>query len=228
MPLLLGALVACSDDPEPAADDPLATALQPGAPGEDNTVVSTVDDADVMGEVTEADETFVQHMVVHHAQALEMVELAEGRLTDDEVSAIAARIEAAQQPEISTMARWLVEQDLPVPVEAESAGVDIAALGGEPMEDMSGMDAGGMEGMDMPGMASSEELDALGSATGPEAETMFLELMIAHHEGALTMTTEQATDGRDVLLGELANEMFVEQQAEIGRMQEMQDRLSAD
>lgn len=237
---VLGGAGGCSGTQDESAtaptatpDSAFATALQPGAPGEDNTVVTSVDEAAVMGEVTAADVTFVQHMVVHHAQAITMVDLVEDELGDPEVAAIADRIRAAQRPEVVTMAGWLVQEGLPVPVEAETAGVDLEEIGAEPMADPTGMDheghgatEKGMHLAQMPGMATPEQLAALEEAGGAEAEQLFLELMIAHHEGALTMTTEQAVHGRDVLVGELSSEMAVEQQAEIGRMQEMQQRLS--
>lgn len=231
LPLLLGGLAACSEEEAPdQAEGPMATALQPGAPGEDNTVVTTVDEEAVMGEVTEADVAFVQDMVVHHAQALTMVDLVEVELPDPQVSAIADRIRAAQAPEVTTMATWLAQKGLPVPQQAEVAGVDLAELGAEPMAGHD-MPSGEMahptgEAMaDMPGMASPQELRALDAASGTDAGQMFLELMIAHHEGALTMATAQATDGGDVRISELADEMFVEQQAEIGRMRELQHSL---
>lgn len=237
-PLPLAVLLAvvltagCSGDrtPEETSSSEVPV-LQPGRPGEDNETLT----GDVSGSanvVTEADVTFMQHMVVHHAQAIEMVEISGAHLTDPEVRAIADRIRDAQAPEISLMAEWLVANGEAVPEQAEAAGVDLGALGAEVMD--GGGDGGhGAHGPDghqataapMPGMATPAQIAALGAARGTEADRMFLELMMAHHDGAVTMVEQHAAEGLDVRATEMAREMYAEQLAEIGRMQDLLDQL---
>lgn len=200
--------------------------LQPGRPGEANTTHTAAPEVAVP-EANEADVTFAQDMIVHHLQALEMVNLVDGRLTDPQVAALADRIRAAQAPEIDTMARWLVQHDAPVPEAAQQAGVDLAELGAEPLEHGGGSGHGDHGGAhaEMPGMATPEQLAELGSAEGVVADRMFLELMIAHHEGALAMAAEQTDSGSDLVISELALGIYAEQQAEIGRMTDLLERL---
>lgn len=218
----------------PGEPDGSGTVLQPGRPGEANTTHTAAPEVAVP-EANEADVRFAQDMILHHLQALEMVDLVEGRLTDPQVAALADRIRAAQAPEIDTMARWLAQHDAPVPEAAEQAGVDLAELGAEPMAhgsdsgdsghgDHHGDHGGGHAGM--PGMATPEQLADLAAAEGAAADRMFLELMTAHHEGGLVMASEQTESGAELVISELALGVYAEQQAEIGRMADLQERLA--
>jgi uncharacterized protein (DUF305 family) len=199
-----------------SADRSTSTApvLQPGGPGDANATVTgpvtvatpTANDIDV---------AFARDMVVHHAQAVEMVDLAEDELTG-QVRGMALRIRDAQRPEIATLAMWLHQHGYPVPRQAQDAGVDLAELGVEPADEHNHHDHA-----DMAGMASPEELGRLGAAQGEEAQQQFLELMIAHHEGALEMAQTQADGGSDPVVTELAHEIYSGQQVEIQRMQEL-------
>lgn len=216
---------ACSGDATPTATTitPSTPVLQPGAPGEANATLTGAIEVPEF-ETNEADTLFVKSMIVHHAQALEMVELVEDQLEDEQTRTLAERIKAAQKPEIGGLVAWLVQQDEVVPPEAVDAGVDVEGLGGKVgARGRGGHDHGGADGMS--GMATQEQLDALAAATGTEADIMFLELMSAHHEGALDMATEHARNGIHVLVMEMSNDMYVEQATELDRMDVILERL---
>jgi len=163
-------LAGCGDDDE-SGDDP--------------ATVQTASNGEVFND---ADMEFATSMIPHHAQALEMVDLTVGRELSPEVESLTAAIREAQAPEVEQMTDWLTAWDEPVPetslnhANAESEG-----------HDMEGMDDD-MEGMeDMPGMMSGGEMDELEAASDAEFESMFLEMMIEHHTGAVEMAeTEQA------------------------------------
>jgi uncharacterized protein (DUF305 family) len=227
--VLAPGLTACSTEEQPTAATvtPDRPVLQPGAPGEANTTHTGPVSLPVE-EPNGADVLFVKSMIVHHAQALEMVDLAEDGLEDRQVSALAQRIRAAQGPELGALVAWLAEQDELVPPEAADAGVDVEGLGAElGARSRGGGHAHGSGGEDaMAGMASPEQLRELGEARGRQADLLFLDLMTAHHEGALDMITTHGSDGIDVRAREMSDEMFVEQTAEIGRMSELRERLT--
>nr|WP_026548927.1 DUF305 domain-containing protein [Arthrobacter sp. Br18] len=168
--------------------------------------------AEAMAEHNEADVMFAQMMLPHHRQAVEMSEmLLEKEGIDPAVTDLATQIKEAQEPEIEQLTGWL-----------ESWG--------EPMEmteeGMESMDAGmgsGMESMDpgmgpMDGMMSEEGMAALGTAEGTEAETMFLESMTAHHNGAVQMAQQEIQDGMFPDAIALAETIVETQQAEIDEM----------
>ncbi len=153
----------------------------------------------------DADVTFVQGMIPHHRGAIEMSQLAEGRAEDPRVLDLANRIEAAQEPEIETMTAWLEEWGEPLP---EDSG------------DMGGMDHGSMDtgGMDMEGM-SAEDMAALEAASGAEFDRMFLQMMIAHHRGAVAMAQTEIAEGSNPDAVALAREVVDTQDAEIQEME---------
>jgi len=138
---------------------------------------------------------FAQMMIPHHEQAVVMSDLAldPSRGASPEVVALAERIRGAQAPEIEQMQAWL---------DAEGAG-----MGG----DHSGH--GGMEGM-----LSDEQIAALGGAEGADFDRLFLEGMIAHHEGAVAMAEDVKADGDDPELTALADEIIAAQEQEIAEM----------
>ena len=123
-----------------AAEDPAASAmatvtpdgpvLQPGRPGEANAT-HTGPVAVPAPQHNDADARFMAEMIIHHSQAITMVELSRDGLEDEQVRSLASRIEAAQGPELQTMAAWLVQHDRPVPQEAVDAGVDVRGMGGQ-------------------------------------------------------------------------------------------------
>lgn len=209
--LCLGALAGCSgENTEDAAvpvaatpPDPGVAQVQPGAPGEAATTLAA--DATVGGPGWNHDDlAFVQMMVPHHQQALEMAELAESRAASPDVVGLAARIDAAQGPEILLMAGWLAEQ-----------GVDVPGPGDDPGEwDHSAHGHSGMAGILTP-----EEMAALAAADGTDFDRLFLEGMIRHHEGAVEMAVDVLGAGQDQRVLELADDVNAGQSAEIARMQ---------
>ncbi|WP_366246882.1 DUF305 domain-containing protein [Microbacterium sp. 67-17] len=142
------------------------------------------------------DVMFVQMMIPHHAQAIEMSDtlLAKDGV-DADVRELAENIKAAQQPEIDTMEGWLT------------------AWGAE----MPG--AGGMAGMGHDnGMMSDDDMSTLAAASGPDASRLFLEQMIVHHEGAIEMAQDELDSGSSPDVRELAEAIIIAQTAEIATM----------
>ncbi len=164
-------------------------------------------------EATDVDIAFLQGMVPHHAQAVEMAELVEGRTAHpDELGQLAAAIIATQQEEIDQMNDLLVQ-----------AGQDPV----DPAGDMGGMNHGGMdmgEGA-MEGMMSAEDMTSLADAEGDAFDGMFLQMMIAHHEGAISSAQEvlDQTDGGSDAIADLAEAIITAQEAEIAQMQGWQE-----
>jgi len=156
----------------------------------------------------QADVDFATDMIPHHAQALLMVDAAAPR--DDlspEMTELIEGIRTEQTGEIEQMTDWLEDWDQPIPDNPRDHGG---------MEDGHGGDM-----MDMPGMASQEEMDALGDASGNHFEQMWLQMMIEHHEGAIEMAGEEVADGEFPDTVALAEEITTSQAAEIDRMEQM-------
>ena len=153
----------------------------------------------------DADVTFAQLMTVHHQQAVEMAQLAADRAGSAEVRDLAARIEAAQGPEIETMTGWLDDWGADAP--------------------MSGAEHGGHGMGDMPGEMSAAELDRLRGLSGTEFDRAFLTLMIGHHQGAVEMAETEQTDGADPDAVALARQVIADQNAQIAEMETLLGRL---
>ena len=187
-----------------------APIVQPGAPGEPSRLI-TAEEATNLASVrfSAADVKFVQDMLVHHAQALEMTALVDDRTTRDAMRRLAQRIELSQRDEIEMMETWLRGHGLDVPDPAHHAHGD--AL--------------------MPGMATPEQMQALSAAEGYEFDTLFLELMIEHHRGALRMVEdllEQFGAAQDPVLYEFTSDVTADQSSEIERMDGMLAGFSPD
>ena len=161
--------------------------------GQSESTESTVDAADH----NSSDVMFAQMMIPHHEQAIELADMAldptTGASTD--VIALAQSVKAAQDPEIDRMKALL-------------------GAWGEPVEMMDGMDHSSM----MEGMLSTDELAAIDSLTGAAFDTAWLEAMIAHHEGAITMAESVLDTGSNGEIKALAEAVISGQQAEIDRM----------
>lgn len=212
---LLGGLVGCSDDPSAAPMPAVASSgapvveLLPDGPGDPVATASGPVDVEVPG-WAHADVAFVQMMIPHHRQALEMAALAPDRAASDEVLALASRIDAAQAPEILLMAQWLGEEGVAVPL----AGDDPA------------MWDHGQHGHDgMVGMLSPADMARLADASGSTFDRLFLTGMIAHHQGALEMARAELAGGTSARVLELADDVNAGQAAEIARMRALLDRL---
>ncbi|MGI9181343.1 MAG: DUF305 domain-containing protein [Longimicrobiaceae bacterium] len=208
---LLGLLVlaACGT----TSREPGPQVVRPGAPGEAGRVAAAEVRADTARRrYTEADVRFMQHMLVHHAQAMAMTSLVPTRSDREEIRLLTQRIDVSQQDEMARMRRWLEARGEEVP----SADEQHAHHG-----------AGGHHAQ-MPGMLSEEELARLAAARGAEFDRLLLEFMIRHHEGALVMVEQLfATEGagREPELFQLASHVDADQRTEIARMRRMQDAL---
>jgi uncharacterized protein (DUF305 family) len=154
----------------------------------------------------DTDVSFATGMIPHHAQAIQMADLAADRATDTEVKHLAAAIRAAQDPEIATMSGWLTTWGKPVP---PAAG------------EHAGHDGGGS----MPGMMSTQAMDQLKGATGAAFDRMWLTMMIEHHQGAITMATQETDTGSYQPAITLARSIIARQGQEIATMQQALTRL---
>jgi uncharacterized protein (DUF305 family) len=175
--------------------------IQPGAPGESSREIGadTAADLSQVGH-TDADVRFMQGMIGHHAQAIEMTALLSTRTASDEMRKLALRIEVSQADEIKMMQDWLKSRGAEVP--------------GEHAHHAHGAKL-------MPGMLTPEEMARLAAATGVEFDRLFLEFMIKHHAGALIMVDElfaSAGAGQDSEIFAFASDVDADQRMEIDRM----------
>ena len=191
---------------------------------------------------TEGDVRFMQHMIVHHAQAVEMVALLETRGASPVVQALGRRIALSQEAEMALMREWLTVRGQPLEMSGMGSG-DHAAHGAHAGHDMAGHDMAGhdMAGHDMaghamaddrplmPGMLSPAQMRTLAAANGAEFDRLFLEGMIQHHRGALDMVDDlmsQPDSANDPVLSGFAASVVADQSAEILRMQSVLSDLS--
>jgi len=191
---------------------------------------------------TAADVRFMQQMIHHHAQAVRMSALVPARSSREDVRTLAERIDASQQAEIEMMRHWLAERHEMVPDPSMPRSVHDSIMGAthgahESMSGMPGMagmpgaaDAHDSTAMLMPGMLTPAEMAALAAATGPTFDRLFLEGMIRHHQGALTMVaTLLATPGaaEEAQIFGFASDVDAGQRAEIRRMEAILATLPA-
>src|SRR5690606_38383800 len=156
--------------------------IQPGAPGQPPRVLSPEEAARLSdNRFSDDDVRFMQDMILHHAQALDMARLVRGRTNHPDIVEIAGRIDSSQEDEIAFMHGWLSERGRSAP----ETGTGHDAHGGH-----HGHGAGANPHAGMPGMASPEQMAALAAASGAEFDRQFLTLMIAHHAGAVTMVEQ--------------------------------------
>ncbi|MGD9529001.1 DUF305 domain-containing protein [Pseudonocardia sp.] len=175
------------------------TAAPPSSPAASSPESATV----VAAGHNEADITFVQGMIPHHEQAVVMSQLAADRAASPRVKELAATIEQAQAPEIEQMRGFL------------------EAWGVEEDSSMGGMDHGSMGQGGMPGMMSGQQMGGLDRANGAGFDRMFLQMMVVHHEGAVTMARTELADGQNPQAKALAQAIIDQQTAEIAQMQEL-------
>jgi uncharacterized protein (DUF305 family) len=208
----LAALSACASAPAFAptvAPTPVTAArtVQPGAPGSASRVLTERQaDSLVAPRHTAADVAFMTGMIAHHQQALVMTALVADRTTARDIRLLALRIELSQTDEINLMKSWLRARGEPVPGEGEHAGHDMH------------------EGHLMPGMLTPEQIATLQAARGVEFEKRFLEFMIQHHEGAITMVAELFSSpggGQGSEIYGFAADVDSDQQMEIARMRRL-------
>ncbi len=217
---LVAAGCSSSDQPDDKAatgagrDTSGPTVLQPGRPGEAAETLGP--DATVeQPKWNDVDAAFLQMMIPHHGQALQMSELARTRAADPQVKALAERIAAAQGPEIHAMSAWLRDRDLEVPSPDAPMSHGAGGHGGHG-------DHGNV--MPMQGMLSAAEMKRLAAARGAEFDRLFLAGMIRHHQGAIDMAGRALVEGSDLRVNEIAAEVAAGQTAEIDRMRDLQQQ----
>ncbi|MCE0536097.1 DUF305 domain-containing protein [Kineosporia rhizophila] len=150
-----------------------------------------------------ADIDFAKSMIPHHAQAVEMADLAADKATNAKVKQLAAQIKAAQAPEIETLSGLLSSWGEPVPSSQDSEAMD-------------GMDH---EAAGHSGMMMSEQMKELEAASGAEFDQMWVDMMIEHHEGAVTMSEAQLREGSSTEAKQLAQTIADTQAKEITELQ---------
>ena len=176
-----------------------APVIAPDTPGGS---ASTVAPSDVSGRIqappNDADREYVSMMIAHHEQALAMTRFAPERAQNETVKGLADRIRYSQEPEIGAMKQW--------------------------QRTFNAIGTHGDHGL-MPGMATQDQLNALGAARGKDFDRMFLELMIKHHEGAIKMATDVRGAGANVQVEEMADDVVATQDDEINRMKKLLKEL---
>ena len=158
-------------------------------------------------ETIAAEVAFAQLMIQHHRQAVEMADLALENSKSPEIVSLAQEIKSAQEPEIQRMQAWLSDWGA-----------------SEQMDDMPGSMQHDMGGMGSSGMMTEEEMSALSEAGGREFDSMWLQMMITHHQGAVTMAEQIRRSTSESNVESLANEIVTAQTAEIQHMQKLLNR----
>ena len=194
------------------ADPKAPVVVQPGAPGQPTKTLPPSSRA-TLPPASRKDVEFMQGMIMHHAQAVEMTALIESHTENKDLRLLGARISHSQAEEIKFMTRWLETRGEPTSM---------------PMAHMQGMDMPGMDmsrhQMLMPGMLTAKQMDALRKGKGKEFDHLFLTGMIQHHNGALIMVKDlfdSAGAGQDAELFNFATDVDSGQRAEIRIMQTM-------
>jgi len=191
-----------------ADSGPPPVVVQPGAPGQPSKTLPASTRA-ALPQRSAADVEFMQGMIMHHSQAVEMTALIASHTQNKDVRSLGEKISRSQSDEIRFMRRWLVARGEPVSI----------AMPGMPDMDMAG---NAME--PMPGMLTPEQMEALQNAKGAEFDHLFLTGMIQHHQGALVMVKnlfDTAGAGQDADLFDFATDADNTQRAEITIMQNL-------
>lgn len=190
----IAALTACGSGADPSPSMPMSMSVNPSTSATAPPAVNT-------GPHNSEDVVFAQEMIPHHEQAIVMAKMVPSHTNDQELIALAAQIEAAQAPEIAQMQAWLTQW-----------GEPSASSGGH---DMHGGDPGAH------GMMSAEQMSQLEQARGAGFDTMWLRMMIAHHEGAVVMARQELAGGENPDARALAQAIIDSQTKEIAQMQQM-------
>ena len=199
LPLILIFTVSLSAEP---------LIIQPGLPGTVSKEINSEEAINIANTgFTKDDTVFMNHMIVHHEQALTLSRLAPNRTNTQEILDLAGRIDVSQEDEISFMQGWLEERNIEVHAHMS------------------------MHHMKMMGMASDQDIAELSNSKGMEFDELFLRLMIAHHEGALDMVKDlkkQPGSAYDPLMFEFVSDLSNDQGVEIERMNTLLTGLSKD
>ncbi|HEX4308745.1 MAG TPA: DUF305 domain-containing protein [Acidobacteriaceae bacterium] len=207
---LAAALVACDARAQQTNSAPASApvVVQPGAPGQPSRTLPSSTRGTVPP-VVPADVEFMQGMIMHHSQAVEMTALIQSHTQNKQVRALGAKISSSQSDEIRFMQRWLA---------ARGERLSMSMPG------MPDMDMSGKPMAPMPGMLTPEQMTALRAARGAQFDHLFLTGMIQHHGGALTMVKDlfdMAGAGQDADIFNFATDADNTQRAEIKIMQSM-------
>jgi uncharacterized protein (DUF305 family) len=197
---------------QPNAAKPVV--VQPGAPGQPSKTLPTTTKGQLPPQ-SRADVEFMQGMIMHHAQAIEMTALIASHTENKDLRSLGARISRSQADEIKFMQRWLAARDQPIST----------------MPDMPGMEMPSHPMALMPGMLTPEQMETLRKAKGAEFDRLFLTGMIQHHQGALTMVKElfdTAGAGQDAEMFDFATDADNSQRAEIKIMQGMLEKRTSE
>jgi uncharacterized protein (DUF305 family) len=189
--------------------------VQPGAPGKPTKTLPPSTRA-TPPQWSQADVEFMQGMIMHHSQAVEMTALIPLHSENKDLQTLGARISSSQSDEIKLMRRWLAARGEPISM---------------PMPGMPDMDKSGSSMPLMPGMLTPEQMDALRKAEGPDFDKLFLLGMIQHHNGALIMVKDLFDTpgaGQDADVFNFATDVDSGQRAEIRIMQSMLDKKSKE
>lgn len=196
---------SCHPAARVAATPPI---VQPGPPGQPSQIIAATRASDLSQvQYTTADVTFMQRMFGHHAQALDMVALVPSRTSADDLRKLALRIDLSQRDEMKMMREWLQARGQPIP-ESHAHHISGATL--------------------MPGMLTPEEMERLVAATGAGFDRLFLEGMIRHHAGAITMVHDLFAAhgaGQAPEIFSYASDVEADQRMEIDRMGSLLEEL---
>jgi uncharacterized protein (DUF305 family) len=182
--------------------------VQPGAPGQPSKTLPPSTRPSVP-KLSPADVAFMQGMIMHHSQAVEMTALIDSHTQNKDVRSLGAKISRSQSDEIRFMQRWLAARGQPVSM--AMPGMPDMDMAGNPLEPM-------------PGMLTPEQMEALEKAKGADFDHLFLTGMIQHHKGALAMVKDlfdTAGAGQDADLFDFATDADNTQRAEIKIMQNL-------
>ena len=204
----LFSLTVCAQQAEQQqAERATPVVVQPGAPGQPTRTLPPSTRA-TLPPRSSADVQFMQGMIMHHAQAVEMTALIASHTENKNLRSLGSRISSSQSDEIEFMKRWLTGRGEPIsPAMPEMPGMDMSS-----------------HSMLMPGMLTPRQMEALRKARGAEFDRLFLTGMIQHHNGALIMVKdlfETAGTGQDAELFNFATDVDSGQRAEIRIMQTM-------
>lgn len=218
-PLFALVLAGLLDVPQAAQTPPI---FHPGAPGAASRTITAAQAVELSRtSFTTGDVQFLQHMLVHHAQAVEMVELLQAHGSSPQIKLLGQRIALSQQAEMELMRNWLNDRGQPLAMADLHAG------------HMAGMNhampttAAGDTAL-MPGMLTPNQMQALAAARALAFDRLFLQGMIQHHQGALDMVDSlmaQPDAAQDPMLSDFTNSVVADQSAEILRMQSILSEL---
>lgn len=205
-----------------------APIVQPGAPGQASRTLSAEEASTLAAaSYTPADVVFMQGMIGHHQQAVEMAMLIKDRTNSEEIVALGGRIESSQADEIEFMNGWLEERG----EKTIMVGMMDGTMGGMDHSKMDHSKHAMIDHSTITGMATPEQMAELATLEGTDFDRMFLTLMIAHHEGAIDMVDEllgQPGTAADPVLFQFVSDIENDQASEIDKMTELLAGLSTD